>query len=241
MRIHAVHHLYDARLARSTRPFLARGGKVERCRFCMLRAHLCICALKSEVESDAAFMLVMYDDEVLKPSNTGRLIADLFRDTFAFIWSRTEPDPAMLDILADPQWQPYVIFPAEYGTPERVAAQISVGPGKRPLFILLDGSWSEAKKMFRKSPYLDGFPMLSITPDSRSRYRVREAAKENQLGTAEVAARIVDAYGESQNAEALDLWFDVFRESYLAGKLNRSLPEDSAVSRLRQTVSAEAV
>ncbi|KDM91488.1 tRNA-uridine aminocarboxypropyltransferase [Photobacterium galatheae] len=239
MRIHAVHRLYDARLARSTRPFLARGGKVARCKFCMLREHLCICELKPQLESAAAFMLIMYDDEVLKPSNTGRLIADLFPDTFAYIWSRTEPDPAMLEVLADPQWQPYVIFPAEYGEPERVAEKVTLAPGKRPLFILLDGSWAEAKKMFRKSPYLNHFPMLSITPASRSRYQVREAVKDNQLGTAEVAARIVDVLGEQENARILDLWFDVFRESYLAGKLNRPLPENSAIQRLQQEFQLE--
>ena len=233
MRIHAVHKLYDERLARSTRPFLARGGKVERCLHCMLRKHLCICAHKPVINSNAAFLLVMYDDEVLKPSNTGRLIADLFEDTHAYIWSRTEPNPEMLALLNDPQWQPYVVFPAEYAEPERVAEKVDVAVDKRPLFIMLDGSWAEAKKMFRKSPYLNKFPVLSINPEKPSRYKVREASKENQLGTAEVAARIVDLWGEQKNADVLDLWFDVFRESYLTGKLNRNLPEDNATLQLQ--------
>lgn len=103
MRIHAVHTLYDERLARSTRPFLARGCKVERCRQCMLRTHLCICEYRPLATSNAAFLLVMFDDEILKPSNTGRLIADVFEDTFAYIWSRTEPNTEMLALLNDPQ------------------------------------------------------------------------------------------------------------------------------------------
>ena len=233
MRIHAVHTLYDERLARSTRPFLARGGKVERCGFCMLRTHLCICANKPEIDSNAAFLLVMYDDEVLKPSNTGRLIADLFKDTYAYIWSRTEPNADMLALLADPQWQPYVVFPAEYAEPERVAPSVTVESGKRPLFIMLDGSWAEAKKRFRKSPYLNQFPVLSINPDKPSRYKVREASKENQLGTAEVAARIIDLYGEQKNADVLDLWFDVFRENYITGKMNRTLPDHNSIEQLQ--------
>lgn len=241
MRIHAVHKLYDERLARSTRPFLARGGKVERCLYCMLRTHLCICSSKPDIDSQAAFMLLMYDDEVLKPSNTGRLVADLFKDTFAFIWSRTEPNPDMLALLNDPQWQPYVIFPAEYAVPDRVAAEVSAQPDKRPLFILLDGSWAEAKKMFRKSPYLNHLPVLSIDPDKPSRYQVREATKANQLGTAEVAARIVDLYGETKNAEVLDLWFDVFRERYMTGKLNRTLPEANALKDLSECMAGYSV
>ncbi|MBC7002689.1 DTW domain-containing protein [Photobacterium sp. BZF1] len=238
MRIHAVHKLYDERLARSTRPFLARGGKVERCLFCMLRKHLCICSSKPEITSNAAFLLVMYDDEILKPSNTGRLIADLFEDTYAYIWSRTEPNPDMLALLEDPQWQPYVVFPAEYAAPERVAEQVAMEAGKRPLFIMLDGSWAEAKKMFRKSPYLNRFPVLSINPEKPSRYKVREASKENQLGTAEVAARIIDLFGEQKNADVLDLWFDVFRENYMTGKMNRVLPEDNAIIQLHEYMAS---
>jgi DTW domain-containing protein YfiP len=53
----------------------------------------------------------MGDIEALKPSNTGWLVADVLADTYAFGWARTETDPALLALLADPQWQPYVVFP----------------------------------------------------------------------------------------------------------------------------------
>ncbi|MHA6605479.1 tRNA-uridine aminocarboxypropyltransferase [Photobacterium damselae] len=237
MRIHAVHTLYEERLARSTRPFRARGCKVERCRQCMLRPHLCICEHRPTVNSNAAFLLVMYDTEVLKPSNTGRLIADLFEDTFAYIWSRTEENTEMMALLNDPQWQPYVVFPAEYAEPERVAEKVELAQGKRPLFIMLDGSWAEAKKMFRKSPYLAQFPVLSIDPEQPSRYKVREASKDNQLGTAEVAAKIIEQFGEIRNAEVLDLWFDVFRDHYIAGKMNRELADDTAMTALKSRLA----
>ncbi len=62
----------------------------------MLRTHLCICKHRPLATSNAAFLLVMFDDEILKPSNTYRLIADIFEDTFAYIWSRTEPNSEML-------------------------------------------------------------------------------------------------------------------------------------------------
>ncbi|GAL03800.1 hypothetical protein JCM19237_6694 [Photobacterium aphoticum] len=125
------------------------------------------------------------------------------------------------------------MFPAEYAEPERVVPSVTVESGKRPLFIMLDGSWAEAKKMFRKSPYLNQFPVLSINPDKPSRYKVREASKENQLGTAEVAARIIDLYGEQKNADVLDLWFDVFRENYITGKMNRTLPDHNSIEQLQ--------
>ena len=119
-------------------------------------------------------------EEALKPSNTGWLIADVVADTFAFGWARTEADPALLALLADPQWQPYLVFPGDRVAPDRVvtnvllpAPQGSAATAKRPLFVLLDGAWPEARKMFGKSPYLNHLPVLSLQPEALSRYRLR--------------------------------------------------------------------
>jgi DTW domain-containing protein YfiP len=164
----------------------------------------------------------MYDTEILKPSNTGKLIADVVPDTFAFLWSRTEENKELLAILNDDKWQPFVVFPEQYAEPEREVfnQKVSVETGKRPLFIMLDGSWREAKKMFRKSPYLNKFPVVSFNPDITenkelvSRYQIRQALVSNQFATAEVGARVLDMAGEGVNANILDLWFDVFNLQY---------------------------
>lgn len=234
-RKHAIHRLYDHRKTLSDRPFRSRGGSVARCEFCRLAVEFCICSHKPEVSSGAAFMLIMYDDEVLKPSNTARLIADLVADTHAFLWSRTQPDPEMLAMLQDPKWQPYVVFPGHYAAPGRpvVESRPAPAPGKRPLFVMLDGSWREACKMFRKSPYLDRFPLLSFSADTESRYQVRKAAHKGQLATAEVAARVLDLCGESTNADLLDLWFDLFAYRYQQAVHQINQGREDALERLQ--------
>ena len=233
MRIHALHKLYKQRLSQSTRPFLARGGRITRCVNCMLLPYLCICPFKQTVQTNSAFLLLMYDDEILKPSNTGRLIADIVPDTFAYIWSRTEPSDEMIALLQDPQWQPIVIFPEEYTQAERIIKNNNYISAKRPLFILLDGSWAQAKKMFRKSPYLDNLPVLSFSPENISRYLVRKAVKDNQLATAEVAALALGAIGEENNASQLELLFEVFKENYMLGKERKQLPTDASYYKLK--------
>ncbi len=234
MRIHALHKLYDLRLSQSTRPFLARGGRITRCINCMLLPYLCICPFKKTVKTDSAFLLLMYDDEILKPSNTGRLIADIVPDTFAYIWSRTEPNQEMLALLQDPQWQPIVIFPEEYCQGERVIGESQqMNSSKKTLFILLDGSWAQAKKMFRKSPYIDNLPVLSFSPENISRYLVRKAVKDNQLATAEVAALALEFIDEQENASKLELLFEVFKENYMLGKERKQLPEDASYHKLK--------
>ena len=160
----------------------------------------------------------MANIEPLKPSNTGWLIADVVADTFAFGWARTEVASELLALLNDPQWQPYVVFPAEFADDARVIHEIKHERNKRPLFILLDGTWDEARKMFRKSPYLQRFPVLSLQPAQLSRYQLRRAQSKAHLCTAEVGALCLALAHDSGAAEALNAYFEVFTEHYLQAK-----------------------
>ncbi len=221
--MHAVQQLHQYRKSLSTTTYKSRGQRVIRCELCRLAKQFCICELAPKVDSQAGFLLLMYDTEVLKPSNTGKLIADLIPDSFAFLWSRTEVNPEIIALLEDPIWQPMIVFPKAYVGEEREIFdnEITLTSGKRPLFIMLDGSWREAKKMFRRSPYLQHLPVVSFTPkvpeneeEISSRYQIRLAANNTELATAEVAAQILSLAGEQTNADLLDLWFDVFSYEY---------------------------
>ena len=239
---HAVARLRSARLARASKPFLARGGpRGARCAGCRLVPSHCLCALRPVVPTQAAMCLLMADIEPLKPSNTGWLIADVVPDTFAFGWSRTETDPALLALLADPQWAPYVVFPGEFVAIERVVTQLPAAPEsagqplKRPLFVLLDGTWAEARKMFRKSPYLDHLPVLSLQPEQISNYRLRRSNRDDHFCTSEVAALCLELAGEAHAAGALSAYLDVFSSHYLDAKQQRPVnPQDAAHQRLRE-------
>lgn len=242
---HAVSRLRTARLAVSAKPYVARGSGLGRCVGCRLPASHCICALRPSVPSRAGVCLIMGDIEALKPSNTGWLIADVVADTWAFGWSRTAVDPALLELLADPQWQPYVVFPGEYVDPSRVVTELppeetgEACSARRPLFILLDGTWSEARKMFRKSPYLDRWPVLSLHPEQVSNYRLRRSSHEKHFCTSEVGALCLALAGDARAAEALSAWFDVFTDHYISIKCQLPLDRDSAAHQRLQALGAQ--
>ena len=246
---HAVSRLRSQRLARSSKPFMARGGpRGERCAGCRLQPSHCICALRPLLPVDAGFCLLMADIEPLKPSNTGWLVADVVADTFAFGWARTEVDPALLGLLADPQWQPYLVFPAEPVGGRVVSDALLVSATsdgdaqqlKRPLFVLLDATWPEARKMFRKSTYLDGLPVLSLQGEQLSKYRLRRSQQDEHFCTSEIAALCLALAGEALAAQTLEAYLDVFTSHYLRAK--QQLPadmDDAAHQRLRALRSAE--
>jgi DTW domain-containing protein YfiP len=272
---HAVSRLRAARLARSAKPFLARGGpRGERCAGCRLVPSHCLCALRPAVTVRAGVCLLMADIEPLKPSNTGWLIADVVADTFAFGWARTVVEPALLALLADPQWQPYLVFPGEFAAPERVVNALlpaGVSPGqdghgdapgqdsqnghtdearaegraptaRRPLFVLLDATWIEARRMFRKSPYLDHLPVLSLQSEQLSRYRLRRSQRDSHFCTSEVAALCLELAGEAHAAQTLEAYLDVFTDHYLKAKQQQRLDQDDAAhQRLGALRSASAL
>lgn len=106
--------------------------------------------------------------------------------------------------------------------------------GKRPLFVLLDATWPEARKMFRKSPYLDHLPVLSLQSEQLSRYRLRRSQHDSHFCTSEVAALCLELAGEPHAARTLEAYLDVFTSHYLLAK--QQLPvagDDAAHQRLR--------
>ena len=188
--------------------------------------------------------MLMADIEPLKPTNTGWLVADVVADTFAFGWARTETDPALLALLDDPQWQPYVVFPGQYAAPERVVLAVPApgpdggGSAKRPLFILFDATWAEARKMFRRSPYLDRLPVLSLQPERITQYRLRNSGRDDHFCTSEVAAMCMSLAGEPVAEQTLEAYLAVFTHHYLHAKNQQPIAWDDAAHRRLREVSA---
>jgi hypothetical protein len=231
---HAVARLRAERLLRCRRPVRARGSRAERCPHCRVPSAHCLCALRPRVPTRAGMCLLMHDVEPLKPTNTGWLVADVVPETSAFTWSRTEPDPRLLARLEDPRWQPYVVFPGGYADARRVVREVHPAGGRLPLFVLLDATWREARRMFRRSPWLDQYSVLDCRPARPSRYRLRQARRDGHLCTAEVAALCLQLAGDDRAARALDAWLDLFIARYLQAKRHGApTVTDEAHERLR--------
>lgn len=149
--INSVMALRERELQKTFRVFNARGSRVIRCPLCLLPVPDCICAAKPKASSRSAFCFVMYKGEAYKPTNTGRLIADVAPENFAFVWDRTMPDPELLALLKNPKYAPIVVFPQQYAAAERCINEVKTGD-KIPLFVMLDGTWREAKRCSVKAP-----------------------------------------------------------------------------------------
>lgn len=201
------------------KPFAARGSRVNRCTGCLMAQTACICDIRPEnVPCRAQFWLIMHPEEIYKPTNTGRLLADCLPDTRVFYWYRTQPDQALLDLLADPSYQPFIIFPDDMEDYAHRVVQfepvMTPQPEKIPVFIILDGTWRQARRMFRKSAYLAELPVLPLKTDRLTRYALRKPASDQHLCTVEVGIELLKQAGEATAAEAVESYFDSFNRRY---------------------------
>ncbi|NHN36229.1 DTW domain-containing protein [Pseudomaricurvus alcaniphilus] len=226
---HAVDSLRSRCQASSTRKFNARGIALQRCQGCLLGLQTCICRWRTPVSSRVEFVLIMHRDEVFKPTNTGRLIADtLPSQCHAYLWSRTEPDAELLQLLADPARQCVLVFPPRPEQPRPLASPADLHDDSRTLtFLLLDGTWKQASKMAAKASWLRGIPALdldAVVADQQpvsGNYQLRQASADHHLSTAEAAALCLRAANQSHASETLLDYFNVFNEHYVSTRMNR--------------------
>jgi len=216
----SFHLLRERCLAESTTEFLARGKSVIRCEHCQLAVYACICQWQPQLNSRSEFVLLLHRIEIFKPTNTGRLIADIFpAQTHAFCWSRTQPEQALLDLLHDEKRQCFIVFPAD--TPEAKAKSRAVfteipNDEKIKTFILLDATWKQSGRMFHLSKWLENIPCVSLPEGVLRGYAVRKSHQDDYFSTAEAAALCLQMAGEQKNSDVLLDYFQLFNEHYLA-------------------------
>ena len=223
---------YDSNAPR--KPFIARGSRINRCLSCLLPKKRCICCEKPLVESKAVFWLLTHHDELYKPTNTGRLIVDAIKGSRVFEWSRTEPEQCFIDALQNPDYYPCIVFPSGEGYENRmISANTITAQNKTPAFIILDGTWRQARRMFRLSRYLDHLPVIQAESAFKSGYHLRQAAEEHHLCTAEVGVSMLQDINDTLGAEALGAYFQLFNAEYLQARRSVDTSDESLLARER--------
>lgn len=196
-----------------------RGFRLKRCEVCKVPFNSCICDSVPKIETISHIWLMMNEEELRKPTNTGHLITDSVVNSKMFLWQRTSPDQELIDLVNSQNYQPWLVFPAD--APEHAhRATEFYKTDKPPAFILIDGTWNQARKIFRKSPYLDHLPMLSLSLDKKSKYLLRRASQDTHLCTAEVGIELLRLNEEFEACNKLETYFKKFIESYVSGRTN---------------------
>ena len=240
MNPNAFHRLKMQAEAESTKTYKARGILVKRCPKCQINPDFCICNLSPNLQSDVDFILIYHRDEIFKPSNTGRLIADTFpENTYAFCWDRKNPDISLISLLEEPGRDFYIVFPAEDSETRDVVETPKPSKNKTLTLILLDATWRQGRRMFNFSQWLKHIPALRLLPAESADYTGRKAHQEDYLSTAESAASALDVFERPDLSAPLLEYFRAFNQRYLAMRSNHK-PKKSELNMFKNKNSIDS-
>ncbi|MDW6002581.1 tRNA-uridine aminocarboxypropyltransferase [Vibrio mangrovi] len=178
----------------------------------------CICQKIPRLSSEVELSLLTHERELPRETNTGRWLVHALPQCHSFLWQRKQPCEKFQQRLDKEHLFPVLLFPSPHALSVNDVSQRAREGHKKPHFILLDGTWQEARKMERKSTWLAEIPRVQITPDSASAYRLRRNQQPDALCTLEVIATLLQQLGEDRHAQALKQFLYQFMDALSADK-----------------------
>lgn len=188
----------------------------ESCEECGLPELNCICGAIQNTNTEIQFWVLSSRRELYRSSNTARLIKLINpHSTEIFLWERTKAPEELIKRIESNEYRIFLLFPAETEDLERRRTDYMKSDNKT-VFIIIDGTWKEARKILRKSAYLSAIPVVSIAIEGKSKFDLRKGADVGQFCTIEAAIEVLRLNGETDNIESFQSVFDLFLKAYKA-------------------------
>jgi DTW domain-containing protein YfiP len=168
-----------------------------RCPRCLLQRRVCLCAAIPTIATRTRIVIVRHHLERWRSSNSGRL-AHLALPNSEIVEHGGLAGVAVLPPL-DGAW---LVFPE--GEPA-IAPPV---PAPRQL-VVIDATWSQARRMFRKLAGLRGLPILRLPDDPMPVARLRESPSPGRVSTIEAIARALRLIEGEHAAASLEALFAV--------------------------------
>jgi DTW domain-containing protein YfiP len=178
------------------------------CPRCLLQQRVCLCSEIPTIATRTRIVIVRHHLERHRSSNSGRL-AHLALPNSEIVDHGGAGGPAALSAL-EGAWLLYPLGEA------RVPA-----PPPRQL-VVLDATWSQARRMYRKLPAVRGLPILRLSDEAMASGRLRESPAPGWVSTIEAIARALRLLEGDEVAAPLERLFAVAVERARAsGRLGR--------------------
>lgn len=167
------------------------------CLACRRARNMCACAALRPFTIGFGLALLMHPKEAKVAIGTGRLTHRAVTGSHLFVGDRLDDDPRLATLLAA-DVAPAILFPRpdaldlDRATPSEAAALFG---GRRPLVLVVDGTWTTAKSLLRLAPRLASLPALRFLPTRPSRYgRLRKEPRADCWSTLESVHHLIDRF-----------------------------------------------
>lgn len=177
------------------------------CYRCFWPERLCWCGSLHPMATRARFVFLMHPKEFKEEkAGTGRLTHLCLPNSELHMGVAFDGDESVQALLADPGNHCVLLYPgatalnlseAETAPDNASAGRLTLAGLRRELghrrlvVILLDATWSLARKMLRQSPGLQRLPRIMFTPTAPSRYVIKQQPQAGCLSTLEAVHELL--------------------------------------------------
>jgi len=203
----------------------------------------CFCAAAQPFTSSVDFALVVHPDEVRSTVGTAWILR---RSISNLKWFRSkgielDTDPEFLESLSASNTVPLLLFPGpnafslSHGSNEVWGGLVK--DSQRPLFIVLDGTWTQAHAMLRKSKVLRTLPRVSFKTARSSEYGFKIQPHPECLSSVEGVHQVIEllaarGWASRPDAREHDQMIEILRNmARFQSKQKRNPRMDSRVVR----------
>jgi DTW domain-containing protein YfiP len=167
----------------------------ETCYRCFWPKALCWCPSITPMETRTKFVFLMHPKEFKhEKAGTGRLTHLCLAGSEIHVGVGFDDDAAVQDLIADPRNFSVLLYPgATARNLSNGALHASDLGGRRLLVLLLDATWSGARKMLKLSPTLQRLPRIMLTPSAPSRFVIKQQPQAGCLSTLEATHELLVA------------------------------------------------
>lgn len=167
-------------------------------------------------------LLLTHEHELTKPTNTGRVVLEALGDAATrIVWRRTTPEPELLRTIE--AGGVVLVWP--------LATRAVAAPVREPhTYVVIDGTWQQARKIYNRSPYLHGLPTVALQPTEPSVYTLRRNQIGGGLCTAEAVACLLrePAVAQPRGSNLADAIGTRLQELLKPGSVSADGPELTA-------------
>jgi DTW domain-containing protein YfiP len=156
----------------------------ELCLRCRRPRSVCWCHALTQVDSRTRVVFIQHPREARVPISTCRMAHLSLPNSELHVALKAEGSARLEEVCAQPGTA--VLFPSESATD---VDALSVPPKN---LVVVDGTWSNAKKVVEKCPVLSKLPRLKFQPDRPGNYRIRKEPAEHCLATIEAVAHVLE-------------------------------------------------
>ena len=162
------------------------------CLNCRRRLRTCVCDYLKPFETESRFIILMHPMEFKKEKvGTGRFSHLILKNSLVFVDIGFDENEAFQKVLSDEEYETYVLYPGD----EVINLSSGVCPErfgpKKKQFIVIDGTWSCAKKMMRLSTTLHDLPRVSFSTDRESEFKIKHQPLPGCLSTVESIHQVI--------------------------------------------------